>query len=132
MTPDDILDNAIRILETDGWHQGNLVDYGDTSKCVTKDDHRYQTWQATHNAPVCAIGAINRAIFGNSNGIITGRPNLGYEELDRLENEACSRLANEIAGGVSTWGGIGTWNDDPSRTKEDVLLAFKRARYGRE
>lgn len=130
MTPDDILDEALHILERDGWHQGALVHSPYTETAKTEDDWAYEHWQAMRNAPVCAIGALNRAHSGVANGVVRVE---NLEDLDPLR-EACEAAFYRLkrAAGLEWNDDIPEWNDDENTTREDVILAFKRARYGKQ
>ncbi|KPI09907.1 hypothetical protein OV450_3398 [Actinobacteria bacterium OV450] len=93
MTPEQtrqILGEAIKVLERDGWHQGGLV---------------------AADGAVCAMGAINRAATGSAHD---------YTMAGAL---AVCTLQMSIGQQVPQW------NDDPSRTKEDVILAMKKAAH---
>ncbi|MFF8831335.1 hypothetical protein [Streptomyces sp. NPDC015131] len=101
MTPEEILNTAADIILRDGWHQGDTDD-GDTK-----------------HGPVCLMGAIDRAVTGNSRGGVAAISRNGpVPEV----NEAVQRVINTIA----RWD-IGEWNDHSGRTVEDVLLALKKA-----
>ena len=109
-TPDEVLEKAAEILERDGWYQGKFTQWGGEDD----DDIPYE--QALAERPVCALGAINRALTGQANR---------YGELFQLWNMAYYRL--QVGAGLTEDQGIPGWNDDPARSKEDVLLAFKKA-----
>lgn len=105
---DKILSDAIEILERDGWHQGGYYK-GDDIALV--DD------EAVRTAPVCAMGAINRAAFGEANE--ENQENARWHEAStRLSNVVESMTGHRV---------VPRWNDEKGRTKEDVLLAFKKA-----
>lgn len=104
-TATEVLNRAREIIERDGWSQG---DY----KAKTTDDGDEAT-------PVCALGAINRAVSGRAD-IFAGpgvKPGVYTEVMHRLG----SAIDRE---------NVAYWNDDPHRTVEDVVLAFKRAAEG--
>ncbi|MFF8831330.1 hypothetical protein [Streptomyces sp. NPDC015131] len=124
MTPDDLLRGAIEIIERDGWHQKDyhqhpdIIDIAGIEK-PTMDDWRYQGWLAERTAPVCALGAINRARGGTATE--TAEDSAAWDG-------AVKRLAAVVAGTrCHSEIVIPKWNDDPNTSKEDVLLAFKRA-----
>ncbi|KPI09908.1 hypothetical protein OV450_3399 [Actinobacteria bacterium OV450] len=105
MTPEQILDEAVHVIERDGWHQGRLTS-GNAS-----------------TGPVCALGAITRAATGNAFNY-TGEADAAANRLGAHIVEACSIEDS------SWWQNIPAWNDDPARTKEDVILALKQAAHG--
>ncbi|GHG10304.1 DUF6197 family protein [Streptomyces hydrogenans] len=140
MTPDDILDKALHILERDGWHQGGLAEYDTSNLDLNLDDYDpgeiddeeemdYLHWQSMRNAPVCAVGALNRAATGEANGISRL---LTFDEAEVLRGviAQASRRLYEAAGIDSGVSSIPEWNDSKDTTKEDVILAFKRAWHG--
>lgn len=118
-TPEEVLNQAREIIETDGWHQGNYIPTPafDPDSDPAEDGARYEA--ALRSGPVCSMGAIHRAMSGlaNTHG--------GTSDV-ALYRDALVRL-QKAAG---TQGGIATWNDNKSRSIEDVLLAFKRAVEG--
>lgn len=65
----------------------------------------------------CAVGAINAASRG-----------LAHSPLDKQQRhgKACERLFSAINGHTHRYG-VASWNDDPDRTKDEVLEAFRRA-----
>lgn len=109
------LQNAYDILESRGWCQGNFA----------KGDNR-----------VCLDGAVRSATLGSQNNIpILEKWNpQSYEQRDRLE-AAQKKLADtieldypvDVRTGVPSHTKIWCWNDDKSRTVEDVKLILKKA-----
>lgn len=116
-TPEEVLNQAREIIETDGWHQGNYIPTPSIDGVDPDEDGaRYEA--ALRSGPVCSMGAIHRAMSGlaNTHGG-TSDVALYCATLKRLHH----------ATGTPA---IASWNDDRSRTVEDVLLAFKRAVEG--
>ena len=118
-TPEQVLSAAAEIIERDGWHQG---DFHQPPRYDT-DNYLEADAQAELHAPVCALGAINRATTGNAadSGAIDS-------EVHALNYQARCMLAAVVDAGTPYI--IPRWNDDPTRTAEDVLLALKRAANG--
>lgn len=132
LTPDEIIEGAIGILEQDGWHQGDLYEW-DPCKEMMK-----QVWAATNTgttttdllgdarreaartAPVCAMGALHRACNGMANAV--------GAENDAAINKAIERV--DLIVRKEFGSAIPDWNDRPDTTKEDVILTFKRALHG--
>ncbi|MFD8117055.1 DUF6197 family protein [Streptomyces microflavus] len=102
----ELLGKALEVLERDGWYQGNYC-----AGSPREDDS---------GKPVCALGALNRATFGNAWGARAGEACHSSEARERAHN----RLFAAIGGAIPTW------NDDPGRTYEDVVLTFKKAMAG--
>ncbi|MFE6846547.1 hypothetical protein [Streptomyces sp. NPDC057686] len=101
MTPKQILEDAIKVLERDGWHQGSLT-----------------AGNAEQGGAVCAWGAMGRAATGNA-----------YCYNENVV-EAADLLAHSLnLEGLPT-SAIFTWNDAKERSKEDVILAMKKAAHG--
>lgn len=114
-TPAELLDKAIEILQKDGWYQGALVDY---AGAVTSGE-------ASRMAPVCALGALNRASSGMAEHCLP--------QDAQAYNDAAEALMSVIADAEGFRGSypenpIPEFNDAVGRSVEDVLLAFKHAR----
>jgi hypothetical protein len=98
-TPQEVLEKALDVLQEKGWHQ-----------------------KALHgpNGEVCALGAMRDArieLFGP-----------GRDDDNVVYNLAYARLTRAIS--PEDWRNVVSiprWNDDPNRTAEDVILAFKTA-----
>ncbi|OII61170.1 hypothetical protein BJP40_06485 [Streptomyces sp. CC53] len=98
----NILREAARIIERDGWHQGDFF----------RDDPK--------TGPVCALGALRRAIASSASGeAVSGKL---YCEAAGLVEKAASEVIPRVV--------LPAWNDAPERTAEDVILALKRAADG--
>lgn len=120
MTPEDVLLKAAEVIETAGWHQGYYY-LEPAPECF--DDERDRELSAT--APVCAMGAIRRAMTGYAD--VT--PFAGEYTLFRQARHLLwQQVKPEESDGLTF--GVPSWNDDPQRTKEDVVLALKRAAHG--
>lgn len=92
--PSDILEAALEIIRTQGHHKGDLED--------------------PETGAVCALGAINQAVCGNSKGAASGI----------LTYPATKYLRRYIPESHES---IPSYNDDPSTTEEDIYLLFKNA-----
>lgn len=115
MTPEEILSGAIEVIERDGWFQGNIFQYPDA---LGPEEYV----EASKKAPVCSIGAIYRAAYGRCLEINFTEAG---EELCASVGVAMNKLKRTL--GID---GIAHWNDDPARSKEDVILAMKQAANG--
>lgn len=128
--PKQICADAAEIIQRDGWYQGDFYPDPQTSWRAdeTDDEHSdrylYEDWLADRTAPVCAMGAIRRAVTGGSvMDIMSGA-------TDRqLVRQAADLLAGTI-GPSTTALDVPRWNDARERTREDVILAFKQAAAG--
>lgn len=113
MTPEDILEGAIEVIERDGWHQGNPYPVRGST---------IADMEASKKGPVCAIGAASRAYCGHANS--------GYVAMSARRasldayREAVERMADALDGGS-----VAEFNDRPTTTKEDVVLMMKRAAH---
>ena len=106
MTLAEILDKAADVITQRGWWQGGFVPKGtsDLGSC-----------------PVCPLAAINVAAGGDPRRCIDAWP-------DTLAFAAASALATYL--GCPEDEPLATcvgehWNDDPARTKEQVLAALR-------
>ncbi|MGQ7794444.1 DUF6197 family protein [Faunimonas sp. B44] len=95
-----IAEHALEIIKQ-GWYQDDYCNAGEDLAAGTC---------------FCALGAINRASYklqGASDTIrrIEDRPEVGA---------VTDRLRHIVGAGVSAW------NDDPDRTKEEVVTAFEK------
>lgn len=100
MNEADVLEKAADLLETQGWCQ---------------DVYRNKAGE------LCSIGAVRTAIWGDARM----RTTTTNKDDVELANRTLAVLADKV--GVEP-GSVGTeWNDDPWRTKEEVVDAFKHA-----
>lgn len=113
-TPDDLLNRAAELIGERGWHQGGL-----------EDEH----------GALCALGALGRAKYElfDLNGDGLGRQ---AKEASDAYGEAYTQLVYTInptaTGNWAEWGNlvsVPAWNDDETRTAEDVILALKNAAH---
>lgn len=104
MTAREILILARGYIEK-GWCRGQFArtEDGEGALAVSEDA---RSW--------CALGAIERATFEV--------PMQSY-----ASRGAAERLLREAAGVRSDFDATTAWNDDPERTKEEVLAAFDKA-----
>lgn len=121
MTPEEVLEGAVEILERDGWCQGELY--------VGSDLPRDDQWRQTNSesAPACAMGAIYRAAMGTSDSMFF-QPHWEAGGANDLLSRVFRRMEKAIGDSRS----IAAWNDDRERSKEDVILAMKEAAYAEE
>lgn len=123
MTPEEALLKAVEILERDGWIQGEYFEQADDLEAEGTTEALVN---AARTAPVCSMGAIYRAVFGQAAVILTGKGDTDAQwysrELRELAYQADALLRTQTEGD-----GVITWNDASGRTKEDVILAFKKA-----
>ena len=94
-----------------GWIQGRLVD-------SRQDDD-------LNACPVCALGGLNCAIYGEPRGLIG--PTMTVEEYDALYERRCraaDALGEQI--GVPGWD-VPDWNDTDGRSKDEVVSAMLAA-----
>lgn len=117
-TPEEVLNQAREIIETDGWHQGNYIPTPEPDPGIdaVADSARYEA--ALRSGPVCSMGAIHRAMSGLANSPGSARDRHLYATVLTKLHKAAGTPA------------IASWNDKRSRTVEDVLLTFKRAVEG--
>lgn len=100
----DVLDKAATVIETNGWHRGYLY-----------DDEQADEGTPLNSCRVCAIGAINTAVHGTP----------------RFPTARGKSDTHEIAAAVERWLSLDAgrelaeWNDDLTRTQDDVVRAFR-------
>jgi hypothetical protein len=124
VSPEEIIEGAIRGVERDGWYQGSYypVPLHDVHDRLTHSEHVTRSRLASRAAPACTLGHLSRSAFGHAF--------LNYAEGGvRADNWDAWAAAKELVTGAAgvEEGGIPRWNDDPQRTKEDIILTFKRA-----
>ncbi|MEU3052242.1 DUF6197 family protein [Streptomyces griseus] len=106
---EDVSENLLAAadqISAHGWHQGALHPV---------EAYPNEGIPDMTTAPACAMGAI----FAQSSDSTTGAA-------------AIEHLRESLGlPGMESWEGpkhpVAAWNDDPSRTAEDVILALKRA-----
>lgn len=104
--PTQILDAAIDRLHRMGWKQ---KDFGD------------------RQGPNCAIGAMWWGMYDSLGIDHSDSRKLSAE--DRLCYQVVEHAVRDVLDPDRKLVSIATWNDKPERTVEDVVLAFKHARY---
>src|ERR1043165_3462754 len=96
MNPKQVCAKAAEIIQRDGWHQGDFFPDPDTSwvEDETPEGYasrqEYEYWLAETSAPVCAMGAIRRAVTGSGvmdlhgpqRGLVQAAAQLLAETLD--------------------------------------------------
>ncbi|MFD8117057.1 DUF6197 family protein [Streptomyces microflavus] len=111
---------AAEHLATHGWHQGDMYDARDLHYDGTPQNGTGARW--TKTARSCALGAIQAS--GERDYLLeTGatnllRKHLGLSAIPVLDSAGYQMTYKDP---------VAAWNDDPSRTAEDVILAMKRA-----
>lgn len=126
MSPEEAIEAGIEIIERDGWHQGGLYDQ---SGCAAGSADEMK---AAQEAPVCAMGALYRAVFGvAATGLVPVEERTN--EKHQLFEEAFERLGASVKGmelltpeGTPVWS-VPYFNDAVAKSKEDVLLMMKKA-----
>jgi hypothetical protein len=93
----DTLDNAADYIENHGWVQGVL--YGPGSR-------------------VCAMGALRRTLGTPDPERLPEEPLVALLDGAGIAPDECDEELTAVVAG---------WNDDPARTKQEVLDAFRRA-----
>jgi hypothetical protein len=117
-TPQELIAAGREIIERDGWHQGFYYRLPALDALRASCDYDAEL-AASERAPVCSEGALRRALTGRADRVLRDDSSAGLFQQ--------ARMLLEAAAGVNH---VPNWNDDPSRTVEDVLLAFKRAEVG--
>jgi hypothetical protein len=97
----DVIDQAIDRIETDGWCQGSLGVHP----------------KSTRGLSVCLLGAIG--IYQVRGSYFAPTPDV--EEAKRLLAEMIPRCGDEQHS-------LFMWNDDPQRTRDEVIDLLKRVR----
>lgn len=95
----DVLDKAADHIDTVGWWQGSL--YNDTYKPVTA-------------RPVCAMGAINMALYGTPQ----------FPPLARRENYETYQVADLLKPRIGN-SELSDWNDAEGRTQAEVTALMR-------
>lgn len=115
-TPEQILEEAAKILAEQGWTQGTLQD---------REGH------------LCALGSLQKAAFGIAapEGF-TAAPTVNVDAylsaaqklLTQVQRDAV--LNSDEHNFVTIPSSIPEWNDRDGRSAEDVILAMKRVAHG--
>lgn len=118
MKTDPILEGALARLQI-GWTQIHMAEDA-KGNGVMSDDDSAVAW--------CALGAMWAA--AESSGL-----DLSRKADQRLYAQACYRVAFAMGCADDDYcmtieSAVSNWNDDPSRSQEDVILSFKTALYG--
>jgi hypothetical protein len=123
MTPDQILLKAADIIAQAGHCKGEYYQAADPG--MSAESWAQAEDVAAQSAPVCAIGALRRARFGTAGGshyVTNPASELG---------QAIARLVTVIGDpplpDATPEGRIIGFNDAPTTTAEDVILALKKA-----
>lgn len=128
-TPEEVIDAAAGIIERDGWYQGDLFPTGTGFLRDTGYQERART------APVCAMGAMYRAVYG----VASRTAVLGADKLDQAKSQLFNAAHKKVHDTVVDMSlvddglkvdSVPHFNDLATTTKEDVLLLLKRAAHG--
>jgi hypothetical protein len=103
MKASEVLEQALKVINADGWHQGSF----------TKD-------KKSSNAPVCSLGALGRVLAIRIDGAV--------RQFDS-EQENMFRLTAMLLEDQINFPTVHSWNDNRNTTIEDVNLVFKKAIY---
>lgn len=112
MKTSKILKKAAKVIEHQGWMQGNYCNF---------DIRLAQIENVQADGPVCALGAINKVLFGTPMPTFSDMTPDSWKDR-RLAREALERQINP-GGGLS----IPNWNDTKGRTKDEVIVALLTA-----
>lgn len=126
MTPENLISEGIKVIERDGWYQGDLYEGAFPG--------------ASRTAPVCAMGSLWRALIGTCNVDELAELSPEWREQRKVYCDAVAAAAEKLRATIldatgSDWakgislGSVAGFNDDPDTTKEDVLLMMKRAAH---
>jgi hypothetical protein len=112
----DALTQARVLIET-GWCQGSAAKTGDGRECFAHSEHACQ---------FCPTGAVTRVTWPwepDDDPELWEANNLAWEALAKaIRNEYGWDMSEHLP-----WSVIQDWNDEPGRTKEEVLEMFDRA-----
>lgn len=98
---DKVLEEARRLLEKEGWIQGDFHRTGEG---------------------YCALGALRQVVYEGYCVVGAGHHMCGGS-AGVIFSEAYQRLQSQVGGrGTVAW-----WNDRPERTAEDVIMLFEKA-----
>lgn len=98
MTPKEVLIQAKNLIKNEGWCQGSFAKSADGGKVASRD---------LLAKSYCAVGALNA--WG------------GLNREDNLIRSDARAFLERLVGVITTW------NDQPGRTKEEVLQKFQEA-----
>lgn len=101
-TDPDILQDAIKIIKTDGWFQGN--------------------YRSPYDDSVCLLGAINKAIDGDPRGASYIRDSNKHTLRKRIVLAYLMPILKRKG-----WKTVAGFNDSIGTQKEDVLNALREA-----
>jgi hypothetical protein len=112
--PSEALDKAVEVIERDGWIQGAY--YREPPVDLPHAEYVTAEAEGRKSAPCCQRGAIVRAVTG------TWRSLSVLPEVDRDTIRGAHGYCRQVAGKHPI-----EWNDDPGRTKEEVVEMLKSA-----
>lgn len=81
---------------------------------------------ADPDSPVCAVGSINRVVFGKANMCDVRWIRTGQLDLNRVATMRLEAYLEQAVGEDSA----ALWNDRADTSAEDVILAMKKAAHG--
>ncbi len=103
-TPNEILLKAAEHMEKVGFHQGGFYKRGEDEYSTSRDNV----------LPCCARGAMEQAAYTcDGIGFVDAARQLLVKHLGLVEQPNREPIAN--------------WNDEPGRTKEEVIAALRGA-----
>lgn len=107
MKTSEVLENAADILERDGWCQGNLV---------------------RPNGSRCSIGAIRKALRDEMALKVRSDPDyIISPAMTHYQEKLAIQWVLDAAEATGSVMHLPHWNDQPDRTKSEVLDAFRKA-----
>ena len=104
----DILDKAADHIDCVGWHQGYLY-----------DEDAAETGERLEDCPVCAMGAINGAVYGVPRYPAKERD---LSVLGMHAEDALKRFLKVLH--------VPLWNDEANRKKAEVVAALRDTAAG--
>lgn len=134
--PDEVatvLARAAEVIERNGWHQGNFLDYEAAALADRVFGGLTPDIDVCTEAPVCTVGAIRiaggadpddwdakvPAVAAFAHWLTDGAPAMTAEHEERPQ---ATWLTDEDAVNA-----IGWWNDDPGRNAPQVIAALRQA-----
>lgn len=133
MTPQELIEKGIEVIQRDGWHQGDLYKRAGDGIPKTICSDEFAEWakrdrEAAQTAPVCAIGSLYRAATGFAGSCYTG--DASKPSIDTLITQAANLLEESLrktVPGESAFAHVAEFNDANTTTVEDVIQIMKEA-----
>lgn len=105
----DVLDKAAAVIDRNGWTQGDLYDMAQGEDRPAQD------------CRVCAIGAINTAVYGDPMYPVRS------SQLSTPGEHAVDLMRDHLRLGSMK---LAVWNDTPGRTADEVTRAMRETAAG--